>query len=460
MKVVITLLLTALWTVATAQPRETLWLRGINVTSHGWEQTQARLRGQLPADTKYDFVDLVSDNAIGGGPAVPYLPELGIEGAAQTLTEYAIGNATDVLGFGHDSGGITLRQLAAGANSGGLSAMILVGTPNQGSALYRNGSFTVGQNVPSELELLVQRAKSISSSFDCEDCELMDKYEAWVTDIRETANLYTELGDNSNLISELNAQSPSIPHAILYGTTENFSIASLIDSRTSSVSFNSYEDCYATQLAEAREELGENKAILALNRNGGFLNRILSFMGDLSVTNPNPFIAIRNFIESQKNQIISNIREIDNINDEQERIMRCELANQWLAVEWELKLSESSLTVAEVDVTTNPNLQSCLLDCANDIAFGEVSSDTDCSVECAEFQGQQTTSTIEAFVAEENDGILTKSEQQLDGAAGTYHLANTNHFEENLINSAPDLRPALEDLFAGNAGAAFVVPEQ
>lgn len=69
------------------------------------------------------------------------------------------------------------------------------------------------------------------------------------------------------------------------------------------------------------------------------------------------------------------------------------------------------------------------------------------------------TTVVTAYKVEPTDGLLSESEQKLPGAnlQAEIKLPNTNHFQETLHSQAVVVE-AFEDIFMGNYGAAFMVP--
>jgi hypothetical protein len=68
------------------------------------------------------------------------------------------------------------------------------------------------------------------------------------------------------------------------------------------------------------------------------------------------------------------------------------------------------------------------------------------------------TTTITYYQYEPHDGLLSKSEQLLEGAVKTYEVKKVNHFQEQFWSQQP-VKDAFVDLFNGNAGIAFRVPK-
>jgi hypothetical protein len=95
-----------------------------------------------------------------------------------------------------------------------------------------------------------------------------------------------------------------------------------------------------------------------------------------------------------------------------------------------------------------------------DLYFGDIPEDTNCEAWCADIEPTEVTEINIIIHQEGHDGLLTESEQQLEGEnlANNYHLANTNHFFEQSMNN-PDFAQAITDLFDGNAGMVFFVPK-
>jgi len=141
----------------------------------------------------------------------------------------------------------------------------------------------------------------------------------------------------------------------------------------------------------------------------------------------------------------------------------CRTAQDYISARWELLLLQNAtyeIEAVEVDATAYPSeFGQCVDICELDVYYGDLPSNTDCDEECEDRLA--TTTEIEYVISYEgHDGILIESEQRLDGAelAKTYHLENTNHFQEQtVINDGVD--NAFADLFDGNAGTAFLVPK-
>ncbi len=100
----------------------------------------------------------------------------------------------------------------------------------------------------------------------------------------------------------------------------------------------------------------------------------------------------------------------------------------------------------------------CIQDCALDMAFGDWNSNLTCDEACMDLMAIIGTEMVTVILSDPNDGLLTESEQKLDGAENEYHLMNTNHFQETSASN-DDAVDALEDIFMGGAGAAFIVPK-
>ena len=432
--------------------RETIWLEGPRPTSHGWSPLTTNLMG-----FDYDFENLITTST--GGPG--YDPSLGVVAAADTLAVNIMSDREGVLGIGHDYGGIILRELANGPNSG-LSAMILCGTPNQGSQLLNFAIDNTGANDPSSLELLINKVEYITEDIECPDCSVVEAFGERVTNLKDLKTLYQDIEHGSPIVNNLNANPSDIPHAIFWGDIGNFSIAGLLDDYftpiPTSTSSNSLETCYRNQLAKARGTAKYQRTVALVSGAIGIFSSVFNFTNGLDTTDNQVerLTKLGDFIGNLATPIISTINQIRDSNETLRELLLCETANRTLAVEWDfLIVSTNGLPIIDQEIPTVD--QECLNDCLIDQAWGDVDASVDCETEC---QDDLNTNTIQVAAAPRHDGLYTEFEQSLPGEAGLYRLASTSHFDETLVARSADLDAALRDVFDGALGVAFEVPEK
>ena len=448
-------------------PRTILWVNGAAQTSHGWLE----MKGLL--GSSYDFTDPVDSD---------YSADLGVIGGAEYLEEKMEGTQ-NVLGIGHDYGGIVLRQLEKDLAGNNLTAMILDGTPNQGSKGIYHMLPQSGQ-AKSRVEKLVDGIKNLKSNVTCNDCGFDSSFDDWINEVDAGRNYLSDVEQDSPIINELNAQEnlPEIPVAVLYGTTPSMNLPDLMSSKDFPSNIDRYTGCYLSEIRIFESEAQRDFEEFVAGKTRGLFGKILKFVTDLvplldenSQEGGNPFInpgelspqakanailgiieGVTGLLEGSKDCIFKQ-QELD---AKLEELLRCRLYNDYLAAEWELLLLGGNFEEQEVDIISNEEYRDCMAECQIDMAWGDWHSNDSCEEACEDLYNAPTgqTQTINVFVIEPNDGLLTKTEQLLPSAStGPIHLMNTNHFEETSATKG-NVVQVFQDLFNGNYGPAFQVP--
>ncbi|MCB9290272.1 MAG: hypothetical protein H6560_23385 [Lewinellaceae bacterium] len=431
---------------AASAQRNTLWMRGVSQTSHGWNGTENYFEY-----LGYDFQNYVFSNV--------YQPGLGVEAAADAVAE-SIENYDDLLGIAHDYGGLVMRDLQH--KSDNVSAMVLVGTPNQGSSAIDFATIIEPNANGTRAQILVDAIQDIKGGDRCDDCDLVGAFDSWITGLYGGREYLSDAGTGSEVLLDLNANMPTVPFAVMWGSVEDFSITRLMSSRAFPSDGDYYTDCYADRLEMARQKAMKDFYYTTIRNTTGFLGGVLNFIGAVSpsLDLDNLISRIGSFINSQRQNFITEFEAVRERDEELARILRCEFANQLLAAEWQIALLEnSSLEETEVTINIPSEYDECMIGCATDMAWGDWGMNLTCEEFCAGLPDDETI-TATALVPELNDGLLTRSEQLLDGAVKTYHLEETNHFQESRAGLKPVVSDAFEDLFEGSAGDAFRIPKQ
>ncbi|MEO1261609.1 MAG: hypothetical protein AAFZ15_22580 [Bacteroidota bacterium] len=448
----IPLMISGFFITSYAQERNTVWIRGVSINSNGWEEVKSEmiLRG-------YDFNDLMNTS---------FDPSLGVVAAADQV-EGMIGNEGDVLGIAHDYGGIVLRDLQLQDPS--ITAMILDGVPNQGSSGILGAIQNDGPNSLSRAQKLVQAVNLIREGDDCNNCGFIEAFESWIDEMEGAEDFLNDVQQGSPIIENLNspANLPSVPFAILWGSVDELSLTSLMSSRAFPSDSDYFTECFTETLYRERQEAKDATVIATINNTQGFFGNLLSAAASIipaAAADPTQvtgiIASIGSLLSDSRDRITNQIQAIKQENAELARILRCELSNQLLAAEWQLLLmSNSALEEVEVEVQIfGDDYDECITQCGVDMAWGDWDMDLTCEEFCAD-EVEIGTEIITVFVADPNDGLLTRSEQQLDGAAAEpFHLIETNHFQET-SRLKDVVNDAFVDLFEGGAGAAFIVPK-
>lgn len=437
-----------------AQERNTVWIRGLSTNSHGWIEMKTQM-----AFEGYDFVDKMNNS---------YAPSQGVAAAANQIEGF-IGNATDILGIAHDHGGIVLRQLEL--QNPQITGMILDGVPNQGSIGIKIATDNDFPSVPTTAQKIWQDVQNIKAGDNCDDCGFDDSFKSWIDEMSgvDAAPIFREIASGSPLISNLNSQAPGVPFAILYGTVEQFSLTSFMSSRGFPSGNDYFTKCYTDALYKARQKAKQDHIRATINNTLGFFANVFNVAGSIisQGSNPDPgaiLSAVGSYLNAQRSNIVGQIQAVQQKDAELARILRCELANQILAAEWELRLqaNSSSYTTSQVEVPCNgygcEEFYDCVDDCKIDIVFGDKPLGFDCESYCTQqLAGTTYTTTITVLTGGKNDGLLTEGEQMLSGAAKVYHMEETDHFQETFRTQQQVTQP-LKELFDGSGGAAFVIP--
>jgi hypothetical protein len=469
----LTLLLLPGWALG---QRNTIWLDGVRTTtSKGWQGTPNAMRDFY----NYDFVDLVSTNSSG---SQEYDVILGVRDSdmptsptAAMQMEPMLDNRSNVLGIAHDFGGLVLRELANRDNS--LSAMILDGVPNQGSSAVKLATDADNLVDKTSAQLILENAQSVQAMQDCDDCNALGIFETWINALSTTSiDVFDQMANESSQITYLNDNPPppEIPFAILWGSVEELSLMSLMDSRTSNNPWSTpITTCAAEAMERARKDYETDLEILGLiSTVSGFFGRALSAFGEIAGDiaggeTPSPgtvLSAFGDWVVAERSAIIEDIEAQREADQELARILRCELSHQLLASEWQfglIKYGTVEVGTEEVPLLPEASQALCIQYCQEQFTgFPGLSVFGNCVEDCMD---DLPTQTVTVYLPEENDGLLLKSEQMLDGAAFVYHLEEHNHFQETALSGQPSegtLNHALQELFDGTAGPAFAVPKQ
>ena len=427
--------------------RNTLWLRGTTINSNGWGAMKAEMSAK-----GFQFNDL--SNSF-------FDPSLGIVGAADQV-EDMVGSNENVLGIAHDYGGIVLRDLQLQDPS--ITAMILDGVPNQGSSGIRGA---IESDIPgnSRAEKLVDAVNLIRQGDDCNNCGFIQAFESWIEDMQAGAEFLDDVQQDSPIINNLGE--PTVPFAILWGSIDELSLTSLMSSRAFPSDSDHFSRCFTATLNREREEAKDQTTRSLINNTQGFFGNVLSAATSIitaaGTSGPAGTLGIiseiGSFLSSSRDRITNSIAAVQEEDAELARILRCELSSQYLAAEWQLLILENSERAeVEVEVSTRGDAyRECVQECGIDMAWGDWDSNLTCDEACQDQMGTGT--EIRTVILEDpNDGLLTESEQKLEGYADMFHLARTNHFQETSASN-DDAVNALNDLFLGGAGAAFMVPK-
>ncbi|RMD75458.1 MAG: alpha/beta hydrolase [Bacteroidetes bacterium] len=442
------LLMTCPPTAAQSGSRYTLWLDGPGTTSSGWQATPAIMKA-----SGYELIDLLGEVL----PNTAYQPELGVEGAAQQLATH-LQPYDDVLVLAHDYGGLVARQLANISDKVG--ALVLLGVPNYGSGALEWAVKPYAPNNQSKAEELLDQLKIMKQKLGCEgDCALLESFEGWIEDLRQSPEFYAPMFPQSPELLQLGENLPDVPWVVIYGSVSDFSLSRFL----SSIYFDALAGTDPLGSCETfllnNKKLKRKRALIlnTVNNLNGFLNILKSIIADASGDSPVSLLdLVANAIQDRLDILLDQINAIAIYNQEVAQDMRCMLINIYLETEWQTAALYYNASVnVKKEVIEPPTYQQCYNECMALYPGDPYEAFYDCIPQCLEEE------PVEVYYFDSaHDGLLTQSEQMLDGAAKVYHLPKVYHPKEPVLTSGNTLLDEiLTQIFDGDAGAAFAVPK-
>lgn len=427
--------------ILTAQNRDILWLFGPSLTSAQW--SRAQFSAQV---NQYDFNN-INITPYDNNTVANNIPDW----ATFFNTKLNDGNYTDVLGIGHDAGGLIIRYMDMAQQNGRLSAMILDGTPNQGGNIF-NKLLPVDQVSESEVQSMMNKMLNLrTQAQNCNGCQMIQATQSWVNYFagEEAKNYYQQLKPTNSVITNL--ETPGIPYAVIWGNEDDdaLTLTRMINSWYNRGLFgedNEYIDCYESEIAQRLQDANQQFAL-------GLMQSIAQYAGaagKLNITNP---ASVGSVIEAQLNSLVTALRTTFALNKELREIAECELVHQAMNAQWNLMLSPYTVVQETVELPCLP-CEECETEPDQQVQGYCFSL---CIYGCDPIT-QTYSDTYTYLTYEPHDGLLTKSEQLLAGASKTYEAKGVNHLQEQFWEYAP-IGNAFQDLFNGGAGAAFVVPK-
>lgn len=442
----ILLLLAYLFSVHTSalaqqNPRKILWLNGPSPTSNQW--TRAKTSA---TQSGYQYVS-VSEHPYDSNPFANSIPDWATIFNQKLETE----GHSNVVGIGHDAGGLVLRYMGMTQQNNRLSAMILDGVPNQGGRIFTK-LLPISQGFPSEAQQVTRSLLDLrTQAQNCVGCRMIEATQRWfdVFALPQSMSYYDQIRPGKPTITNL--ETPNIPFAVIWGNEDEadaLTLTRVIGSWHNSGLFgedNEYLDCYHKELEQRLKDAKDNHLI-------GMLRSVATYAGAASRIQGSP-ANIGSYLEATLNALASAIRAERDLAKEMREMFECELIHQALNTKWNMLVSDY-FTVQETILVPCVPCDGCDDDPDEQVVAYCWSV---CNGECI---SPIIPLTVDVFYAqyEPHDGLLTRTEQLLAGAAKTYEAKRCNHFQEQFWQYPP-IANAFNDLFMGGAGAAFVVPK-
>lgn len=424
--------------------RKTLWLNGPDVTSAFWSRAKLTARS-----AGYKFTDIntwsYNNNTTSNG-----ISEWANIFSVTVINE----NHTNILGIGHDAGGIILR-LIENIDNGNVSGLILDGVPNKGSRALEVLLPSSGSNKSLAQTKLEQLLDLRSQSQNCVLCRVLEASKRWfdLFTITEIRKYYQSLKSDAPIIRSM--PTPDVPYAIIWGNEDEDDelVLSRLISSHGNVSTDAYDGayttCYKKELDQRIRDITDQQTVSMLRSIATLAGSIANIKLDKNMN----LLSLGAVAEDVINSIAANMQANNNVTKEAREVAECELIHQALNTWWSLSISPHSFNRVSFSF---PPVFCYYCSLCGDLPQPEQYL---CIQECANHpcNPEDFTTTYYEVKIEPHDGLLSESEQLLEGAAKTYEAKGCNHFQEQFWNYSP-IRDAFVDLFEGRAGTAFIVP--
>ncbi len=416
--------------------RTIFWLRGPSLTSSQWDRAD-------------DYAKKVKDYKYSRFNDWPY----GNNTTIKTIPEWAeffnAKGGTDILGIGHDAGGLILRYMNALSPDSGLSAVILDGVPNQGAKIVES---ILSETGPSAAQKLINKLMSLRTlAQGCSGCRMLEAVQRWLSFFDEYRAYYAQLEPTSPVVQNLSL--PTIPYAVIWGNEneeDGLVLTRLVNSWENEGLWgedHEYVECYRKEIDRAKKKEEDKNLDKLVKDVVGFAAGVATIVAGISGNRPDQVIK---GVETSVQAIHGRIRALS-VEDKTREVLECELIHQGLNAQWNLMVADYSVIKDTVVIPCIPCSQCTGLgpDLAG-VCLGL------CKPNCE--SDDYIYEEVYYYQYEPHDGLLTRSEQLLAGAAKTYEAQKVNHFQEQFWEYTP-IGNAFQDLFNGGAGAAFVVPK-
>lgn len=426
------------------QPRDVLAVPGTYSSSYDWHPEINLMRNS----DDYQIRDVFSPSLFDWNATIP-----GNVSNLNNMVNHPNHNFDNVLGLGHDVGGLALRGLKQTNTK--VTGLILVGTPNRGSNLLRDLQSPPGEI--SKFEKWVTDLDSWKGGVECKDCDKTKKLIEFVKAFK--AEKYGEgaINDPNGYYNSLPAPDPNST-AIIWGNAGNQSLATFLGSMggINPSSFIDLEGC-AKRLKQIREaKLKEKKLQQRIDRITGFFSLFTNFFSlklkDSTKTLPNIITEVGGFITSSAELLLKDIKASTEINQEEKDILICELANQRLEAEWRLRVIGGTSKLKKTYVN-GPQYNAQL--CQTYSYQCQYNQNSPAGSTYCYYASIYCPQTVLTLVTEPTDLVFTKTEQTHPSVGKEFEIL-ANHFREQAYDvNGVRIKP----LFNGNSGSWFRVPK-
>lgn len=429
--------------VAQPIPRDVLAVQGAPGNSYDWhpEINQMRSNG-------YQIRDVFSTLYFSIQNTVP-INVLNLDLTVNNPTH----NYTNVLGLGHDTGGLAIRGLRQANPS--VVGQILVGTPNRGSNFLRElNNNAVGEL--SSIENFVNTIDEWKGKVECPECNKTALLLQYLDGIKGEPYSLGAINDPNGYYALL----PAVDHAttaVIWGDAVGQTLGHFLGSR-GGVQYTSNVDlqgCADRLRAIAESDIALEEEIRVIELTTGFFANFLSLLGTALTENVTPgqlVSAGSDYVRNQSELLIADIRARRDIAKDIQDLLICELANQRLEAEWIIKVQGRPTGLVDV-VVVNPNYNEEL--CRQNTYQCQYNSYHPDHATFCQNQELYCHETVQQVTFEKHDFVYTQTEQTIPNLPNQFRI-EANHLQEQQWERNQD---PLMRLFSGNVHPAFHVPK-
>ena len=389
------------------EKRDVLGVPGAGPTTLDFSTYLNGLKNVPPIGPGYKIRDIFSLNLYKLDNSLPENAK-----SLNTTIDFPGQNNNNILGLGHDVGGLALR----GCANSKITGLILINVPNNGSGLMQSFFYPKAhQKTPF---VWLDDIEGIADFEDCGYCRKMKNIRSFVESIMASEPM---LKPASNVLNEyvLSLTKPNpINTAVVWSNANGLTLNDLI---------------------------GRNNGLGQIDLQACAEDGIASSFGSLA----HDFLrnAINGIVGINKISISERINRINEADSKTRKNMMCRFSDKKLESDWRLRIVQD-----KVSYVTKPNSSSC--ESLDKEAFTALASNFLTPDEADVLYFTYCEPTYSISVIEPTSLIYSKSEQTLGSEYVTKEFKGT-HYDPIFIGNYPFLL----DFYDGNYGEAYRLPK-
>ena len=373
-------------------------------------------------------------------------------GNLEEAIEQPIFNYQNVLGLGHDVGGLALRGLME--RNPKITGNILVGTPNRGS-LFLRGINANGPDNLSRIEKFLVDVEEIIKDDECPQCGKRKKLLRFIESVKDQPYTEGAIYDPNSYYNFLPRPDMSTT-AVIWGNAGEQTLGDFLSAETGILNPIDFRKCREEAVALTEAEIRNDELVASANAvKRGFLGLMKSLFTTLVTNIRDPLkliIEVTKKVSEKSDDIIKSIDELKEVSDKRKKLLKCELVNQLIEAQWILNLLQGNSGIV-TETLASPDYDPVL--CEKYTYKCQYNTMDPNNVGFCVLRDKYCGQTITYFNPEPNDLVYAKSEQTLHNWPIDLEIEiEANHLEEQRYDKNRD---AIDDLFS-RSGTVFFVP--